>query len=157
MGKRSCQTGTKGKRLSKDERRLKRFCRIMCKGQNISAINDETWTDFSGAVKTLQRLAWLKSVETSHAIKALEQQTKYGPAQDTLSQDTIEDKINIANQLIAQRLHWDKIEGALLRARCLCCNEDTTLRDPIRFKGAELLREIPPVLHKWKTDSAVAE
>ena len=48
------------------------------------------------------------------------------------------DKVKIANTLIVQGMHWDKIEGALVRLQCLCQNEDETLRGPWEFLCPEL-------------------
>ena len=36
-------------------------------------------------------------------------------------------------------MHWDKVEGALVRLQCLCKNEDEILRGPWDFHCQELV------------------
>ena len=100
--------------------------------------NDHAWQDIVGAIQTIQRIVLIKSQNTLHLIKDLERQTKYGPKSDELSKEAIHDKLKLANTLIAQGMHWDKIDGALVRAHSLCKNEDETLRGPWAFTDPEL-------------------
>ena len=110
----------------------------MHKGLAIAEINSDTWHDMMGAVKTIHRIALMKSQETLQAVKALERHTKQKHFQDEISQEAMHDKIKLANTLLAQGLHWDKVEGALVRLANLCGNEDDTLRTAAKFISPEL-------------------
>ena len=122
----------------KSIKKLSRFCRTMHKGLAQAETNDHAWQDIVGAIKIIQHIVLIKTQDTLHLVKELEKQTKKGPNLDELSSETLTDKIKLANTLIAQGMHWDKIEGALVRAHCLCKNEDETLRGPWEFTGPEL-------------------
>ena len=122
----------------KSIRRLSRFCRTMHKGLAQAETNDHAWQDIVGAIKIIQRIVLIKTQDTLHLVKELEKQTKKGPNLDELSSETVTDKIKLANTLIAQGMHWDKIDGALARVHCLCKNEDETLRGPWEFFCPEL-------------------
>ena len=123
----------------KSIRRLSRFCRTMHKGLAQAETNDHAWQDIVGAIKIIQRIVLIKTQDTLHLVKELEKQTKKGPMMDELSSDTVTDKIKLANTLIAQGMHWDKIEGALVRLQGLCQNEDEILQGPWGFTCPELL------------------
>ena len=116
----------------------KRFRRAMLEGMAQAETNDHAWQDIVGAIQTIQRIVLIKSQNTLHVIKGLEKQTKYGPKSDELTKEAIQDKLKLANTLIAQGMHWDKIDGALVRAHSLCKNEDETLRGPWAFTDADL-------------------
>ena len=73
-----------------------------------------------GGIKIIRRITLLKSQDTLQIVKDLEKQTKKGPALEELSKEAVNDKVKIANSLIAQGMHWDKIEGALVRLQGLC-------------------------------------
>ena len=122
----------------KSIRRLSRFCRTMHKGLVLAETNDHAWQDIVGAIKIIQRVALIKNQDTLHLVKELEKQTNKGPALDELSREAVTDKVKLANTLIAQGMHWDKIEGALVRLQSLCQNEDETLRGPWEFLCPEL-------------------
>ena len=122
----------------KSIRKLSRFCRTMHKGLALAETNSHAWQDIVGAIKIIQRVALIKSQDTLHLVKDLEKQTTKGPDLDELSREAVTDKVKLANTLIAQGMHWDKIEGALVRVQCLCQNEDETLRGPWESFGPEL-------------------
>ena len=122
----------------KSIRKLSRFCHTMHKGLVLAETNSHAWQDIVGAIKIIQRVALIKSQDTLHLVKDLEKQTKKGPDSDELSREAVTDKVKIANTLIVQGMHWDKIEGALVRLQCLCQNEDETLRGPWEFFCPEL-------------------
>ena len=124
--------------VKKNIGRLCRFSRNMHKGLAIAEINDDTWNDMLGAVKTIHRVALMKSQETMHAVKVLEKSTKQKNFQDEISREAMQDKIKLANTLLAQGMHWDKVEGALVRLANLCGNEDDTLRTVAKFISPEL-------------------
>ena len=126
------------KEQRKSIRRLMRFYTTMHKGLDLAKINDDVWKDMEGTLKALRRIALHQADAALELVKALEKQTKHGPDMETMSSDTITDKIKLANTLLAQGMHWDKVDGALSRATCLCSNEDETLRGPWEFTGAEL-------------------
>ena len=119
-------------------RRLGRFCRTMHRGLVQAETNDQAWQDIVGAIKVIQRIAIIKNQDTLQLVKELENQTKKGPKAGELTSETVNDKIKLANTLIAQGMHWDKIEGALVRLHCLCKNEDEILRGHWEFTGPEL-------------------
>ena len=138
---------TKGKShsiLTTEERkgikRVSRFCNTMHRGQVQAETNDQAWQDIVGAIKVLQRIAIIKNQDTLQVVKALEQQTKRGLKNGEISSEAINDKIRLANTLIAQGMHWDKIEGALVRLHCLCKNEDEVLRCQWEFTAPELAK-----------------
>ena len=110
----------------------------MHKGLALAETNSHAWQDIVGAIKIIQRVALIKSQDTLHLVKDLENQTKRGPDLDELSREAVTDKVKLANTLIAQGMHWDKIEGALVRLQSLCQNEDETLRGPWEFSCPEL-------------------
>ena len=119
-------------------KKLTRFCTTMHKGMAMAETNARTWADMVGAIQVIRRITLLKSQDTLHIVKNLEKQTKKGPAMDELSKEAIQDKVRIANSLIAQGMHWDKIEGALVRLHGLCQNEDEILQGPWEFVCPEL-------------------
>ena len=133
---------SKMRHLTSEERksigRLIRFYTTMHKGLALAKTNDEVWKDMEGTLKALQRIALHQATATLKHVKALEKQTKHGPDMNEMTSETISDKIKLANTLLTQGMHWDKVDGALLRARCLCANEDELLRCPREFTGAEL-------------------
>ena len=118
--------------------RLSCFRRTMHKGLAQAEANNATWQDMVGAINLIQRITQLKIQDTLHLVKDLEKQTKKGPTSDEISREALTDKIKLANALIAQGMQWDKIDGALARAHCLCKNEDETLRGPWEFTSPEL-------------------
>ena len=128
--------------LTDDERKrirkLTRFCSTMHRGMAMAETNTHTWADMVGAIKIIRRITLLKSQDTLQLVKDLEKQTKKGPAQEELSREAVLDKVRIANSLIAQGMHWDKIEGALVRLQGLCQNEDEILQGPWEFESKEL-------------------
>ena len=143
--------------LTDDERKrirkLTRFCSTMHRGMAMAETNAHTWADMVGAIKMIRRITLLKSQDTLHIVKNLEKQTKKGPAMDELSKEAIQDKVRIANSLIAQGMHWDKIEGALVRLHGLCQNEDEILQGPWEFECPELR---PPSDEKDEMDKSEA-
>ena len=142
MGKKRKQQCKKVYKVTNEERKIhnkiRRFGNTLRKGKTVAEINSHTLRDIAGAVQILQRVAMLKSQDTSNMVKDLERQTKKGPAADELSRGAIRDKLTIANTLIAQGMHWDKVEGALVRFQCLCKNEDEILWGPWEFQCQEL-------------------
>ena len=122
----------------KSIRRLSRFCRIVHKGLAQAETNDHAWQDIVGAIKIIQRIVLIKTQDTLHLVKELEKQTKKGPNTGELTSETVTDKIKLSNTLIAQGMHWDKIDGALALLHCLCKNEDEILRGPWAFTSPEL-------------------
>ena len=130
--------------LSAEERkgikRISRFCTFMHRGLAQADTNDQAWHDMIGAIKVLQRIAIIKRQDTSHIVKTLEHQTTRGPKEGEVSPEAIRDKIKLANTLLAQGMHWDKIDGALVRLHCLCKNEDDILRGQWEFTSIELAR-----------------
>ena len=140
---------SKTRHLSHDERksirRLTRFFKIMHRGLDIVKINDDVWKDMEGTLRTLRRLALQQADATLAAVKELEKQTKHGPPMETLSNDTVADKIKLANQLLVQGMHWDKVDSALANATRLASSEDETLRGQWAFTGDELAAPpLPP-------------
>ena len=117
--------------LTTEERKgIKRICRLcntMHRGLVQAETNDQAWQDIVGAIKVIQRIAIIKNQDTLQLVKELERQTKKGPKTGEISTEAVSDKIKLANTLIAQGMHWDKIEGALVRLQCLCNNEDVIL------------------------------
>ena len=124
--------------VRKNIRKLCRFSRSMHRGQAIAETNSHAWHDLVGAAKTIHRIALMKSQDTLHAVKALERHARQGTIQDEISKEAINDNIRLANTLIAQGMHWDKVEGALVRLQSLCANEDETLRGKWEFSSPEL-------------------
>ena len=122
----------------KSIKKLTRFCSTMHRGMAMAETNTSTWADIVGATKTIRRITLLKSQDTLQIVKDLEKQTKKGPALEELSKEAVNDKVKIANSLIAQGMHWDKIEGALVRLQGLCQNEDEILQGPWEFLCPEL-------------------
>ena len=143
MGKKRKTKGKKEYNVTKEEcklnNKLRRFCGTLRKGKAVAEINSHTLQDIAGAIQILQRVAMLKSQDTINMVKDMERQTKKGPASEELTRGAIGDKIKIANTLIAQGLHWDKVEGALVRLQSLCHNEDEVLRGPWEFNCQELM------------------
>ena len=119
-------------------KRICRFCNTMHRGHVQAETNDQAWQDIVGAIKVIQRIAIIKNQDTLQLVKELERQTKKGPKTGEISTEAVSDKIKLANTLIAQGMHWDKIEGALVRLHCLCKNEDEILRGHWEFTGPEL-------------------
>ena len=142
MAKKRKTKGKKEYNVPMEERKsinkLRRFCGTMRKGKAVAEINSHAWQDIVGAIQIIQRMALLKSQDTLNMVKDMERQTKKGPDSDELTREAIADKVKIANTLIAQGMHWDKIEGALVRLQSLCQNEDETLRGPWEFYSTEL-------------------
>ena len=128
-------TDEERKRLKK----LTRFCSTMHRGLAMAETNTHTWADIVGAIKIIRRITLLKSQDALQIVKDLEKQTKKGPALEELSKEAVADKVMIANSLIAQGMHWDKIEGALVRLQGLCQNEDEVLQGPWEFTCQELM------------------
>ena len=122
----------------KNIRKLTRFCSTMHRGMALAETNSHTWQDIVGVIKIIRRITLLKSQDTLQIVKDLEKQTKKGPALDELSKEAVSDKVMIANTLIAQGMHWDKVEGALVRLQSLCQNEDELLQGPWEFVCQEL-------------------
>ena len=143
MAKKRKTKGKKEYNVTKEEcklnNKLRRFCGTLRKGKAVAEINSHTWQDIAGAIQILQRVAMLKSQDTINMVKDMERQTKKGPASEELTREAIADKIKIANTLIAQGMHWDKVEGALVRLQSLRHNEDELLRGPWEFNCQELV------------------
>ena len=144
MAKKRKMKGKSRCSLTAEERkgikRISRFCNIMHRGQVQAVTNDQAWQDMVGAIKVLQRIAIIKNQDTLQVVKTLEQQTTKGPKEGEISSEAINDKIRLANTLLAQGMHWDKIDGALVRLHCLCKNEDDILRCQWEFTSPELSR-----------------
>ena len=142
MAKKRKKKGKTDSTLTAEERKnikkLSRFCNTMHKGMALAETNSHAWQDIIGAIKIIQRVALIKSQDTLHLVKDLEKQRKKGPALDELSKEAVTDKVKIANALIAQGMHRDKIEGALVRLQGLCQNEDEILQGPWEFQCSEL-------------------
>ena len=90
-------------------KKLTRFCSTMHRGMALAETNSHTWQDIVGVIKIIRRITLIKSQGTLQVVKDLEKQTKKGPALDELSKEAVSDKVMIANTLIAQGMHWDKI------------------------------------------------
>ena len=152
MGKKRKQKDKKGYKVTNEERKthykIRRFNNALRKGKTIAEINSHTLRDIAGAVQILQRVAMLKSLDTSNMVKDLERQTKKGQTTGEISREAFQDKITISNALIAQGLHWDKVEGALVRLQCLCRNEDEIFRGPWDFHCQELVPAIEAKLEE---------
>ena len=137
--KKQCKTDPA---LTDEERKrikkLTRFCSTMHRGMAMAETNTHTWADIVGAIKIIRRITLLKSQGALQIVKDLEKQTKKGPALEELSKEAVNDKVKIANSLIAQGMHWGKIEGALVRLQGLCQNEDEILQGPWEFSCPEL-------------------
>ena len=150
MGKKRKQKDKKGFKGTNEERKthykIRRFNNTLRRGKTVAEINSHTLRDIAGAVQILQRVAMLKSLDTSNMVKELERQTKRGPNTGELPREAFQDKITISNALIAQGLHWDKVEGALVRLQCLCKNEDEILRGPWIFHSQELVPAVEALL-----------
>ena len=142
MAKKRKTEGKSNRSLSWEERkgirRITRFCNTMQRGRAQANTNDHAWQDIVGAIKVIQRIAIIKNQDTLQLVKELERQTKKGPKTGEISTEAVSDKIKLANALIAQGMHWDKIEGALVRLQCLCNNEDDFLRGQWEFSAPEL-------------------
>ena len=113
--------------LSKAAKKINKFRNAMASALTTAQINDDTWNDLLGTTMLLHRVALLKCQDTKSVIKRLEKQKKN---EDELPKEDIEAKLQLANSLIAQWNHWEKIEGTLTRLRALCNNEDEILRGP---------------------------
>ena len=142
MGGKRKTKGKQGNTAEKEEhkpnRKMRKFCSTMRKGKAVAEINHHTLQEIAAAVKVLQRVAMLKSQDTANMVMDLERLAKKGRAPEGLTREAVGDKLKIANTLIAQGLHWDKVEGALIRLQCLCNNEDELLRGPWEYQSQEL-------------------
>ena len=80
MGKKRKQKDQKEYKGTKEERKIhykiRRYSNALRKGKTIAEINSHTLRDIAGAVQILQRVAMLKSLDTSNMVKDLERQTK---------------------------------------------------------------------------------
>ena len=150
MGKKRKQKDKKGYQGTNDERKtqykIRRFFNTLRRGKTVADINHHTLRDIAGAAQILQRVAMLKSLDTSNMVKELERQTKRGPSTEEMPREAFQDKLTISNALIAQGMHWDKVEGALTRLQCLCKNEDEILRGPWLFHSQELVPAVEALL-----------
>ena len=150
MGKKRKQKDQRGFKGTNEERKthykIRRFYNTLRKGKTVADINHHTLRDIAGAVQILQRVAMLKSLDTRNMVKELEKQKKRGPSTEEVPREAFQDKITIANTLIAQGMHWDKVEGALTRIQCLCKNEDEILRGPWLFHSQELVPAVEALL-----------
>ena len=80
MGMKRKPQGKKVCNVTKEEcklnNKLRRFGNTLRKGKTVAEINSHTLHDIAGAVQILQRVAMLKSQDTSNMVKDLERQTK---------------------------------------------------------------------------------
>ena len=80
MGKKRKQKDKKGYKVTNEERKthykIRRFHNTLRRGKTVAEINSHTLRDIAGAVQILQRVAMLKSLDTSNMVKDLERQTK---------------------------------------------------------------------------------
>ena len=80
MGKKRKPKDKKGYQGTNEERKtqykIRRFFNTLRRSKTVADINHHTLRDIAGAAQILQRVAMLKSLDTSSMVKDLERQTK---------------------------------------------------------------------------------